>query len=162
MKLNLKYNIPLFIYSLITGRKIYYCKQDINKISNELLSNNKRSIISEWKIGIHSFENIYTTPNTNDSEYHKQSILTLVPILKKIKYNIHNKIDQLVDKTFENNEVTPDNITELLIRICDINNNNDECNIKFFSKIGYRVMEYINYRNTFYTLFFYLLGVCFF
>lgn len=158
MKFNLKYNIPLLIYALVTGKKIYYCKQDLNKTTIGLLSNSQRSIISEWKIGIHPFKKMYTTPSTNNYEYHKESIIILIPILKKLKNNSREKINNLIDKSLKNNIIDIKCITELFIRICDINNHLNDNEISNFSDIGYKVMDYINYKNSIYTLFIFILG----
>lgn len=157
MKCNFRYNIPLFLYALITGKKIYYCKQYLNKTTINLLSNTQKSIISEWRIGIHPFKE-RTTPTTNNYKYYNESIIILIPILKKVKNNLY-KIDNLIKKIIKNNMIDANCVTELLIRICDVNEYLNDNEISDFSNIGYKVMKYINYEINNYTLFTFMLGI---
>lgn len=94
-----------------------------------------------------------------DYKYHKESIKILNPILKKLINDLPERINDLIDKTmFEKKTFNAKDISELGIRICDINNKFDDNNIIEFSRLGYDIIKYVNSEISIFTLFPFMLG----
>jgi hypothetical protein len=162
MKFDLKKNYLFFIYSLFTGIKIYYCEQKLNKITINLLSNESKSLVAEWRIGIQPFKNkgILSVPVTMDEKYHKKALNKYTNILNKYNNSLPDeRIDKLINKyMLENNIFDYKNIAEFGIKNIDINNKLNDKDIFEFSKIGCEIMKYINSEITYSTLFPFMMG----